>query len=173
MSGNFSFPKQCMNFSQAFFKLDEVLNWARKNSIFFIGSHLACCGIELEQTTASRFDLERFGLFEKKIPEMSDLLFIAGTVTQKMLPILKENYDRMLNPKYVVAIGSCAISGGMFHPSITYAGQQGIEKNIPVDIYIPGCPPRPESILHGILKLKEKISNGRDQYHLNHYFLKP
>mgnify|MGYP003589735185 FL=1 len=136
--------------------VNEVLGWARSNSIWPLTSGLACCAIEMMCAAAGRFDLARFG-YEvfRPSPRQADLLITAGTVTWKMAPVLKRLYEQMPEPKYVIAMGSCACTGGPFADS--YSVVPGVDLIIPVDVYVPGCPPRPEALIHGMLQLKEKI----------------
>jgi NADH-quinone oxidoreductase subunit B len=122
---------------------------------------LACCAIEMMATGAARFDLDRFGVLFRASPRQADCIVIAGTVTKKMMPAIKTVYEQMPEPKYVIAMGACACSGGIFD---TYSVVQGIDEYLPVDVYIPGCPPRPEGLLCGIIKLQEKIMKERNSF---------
>jgi NADH-quinone oxidoreductase subunit B len=135
--------------------LEKLVDWGRKSSLWPATFGLACCAIEMIVTAANRFDIARFGMEAfRASPRQADLMIVAGTVTKKMMPPIQRIYDQMTEPKWVIAMGACACSGGIFD---SYAVVQGIDLYLPVDVYIPGCPPRPEGLLYGILKLHEKI----------------
>lgn len=140
-------------------KLSAIVNWGRKYSLWPMPFATACCGIEFMGAVSSRYDISRFGAeLVRFSPRQSDLLLVMGTISYKEAPILKRIYDQMPNPKWVISMGACACSGGFYN---NYATLQGIDEIIPVDVYIPGCPPRPEQIFHAILKLQEKIDKER------------
>ena len=140
-------------------KLDEVLNWTRKSSVWYMLFGLACCAIELMQTGGPRADLERFGAAPRATPRQSDMMIIAGTLTLKMALRTKVLYDQRPDPKYVISMGSCSNCGGLFQ--LAYSVCDGVDKVIPVDVYVPGCPPRPEALTEGLLKLQEKMMQER------------
>jgi len=137
-------------------KLDQLINWARSNSPWFFQFGLACCAIEMIAAAQPRYDLERFGIMPRATPRMADIMIVSGTVTLKMASRLKRLYEQMANPKYVVSMGSCANSGGPYW-QYGYHVVKGVDLVVPVDVYIPGCPPRPEALLEGLLHLKKKI----------------
>lgn len=138
--------------------VDAISGWARKNSIWPLGFGLACCAIEMMSTFASRFDLSRFGMeVMRASPRQADLMIVAGRVSVKMAPVVRRLYDQMPNPKWVISMGACASCGGVFN---NYALVQGVDRVIPVDVYVPGCPPRPEQLIDGITILMDKIQKS-------------
>ena len=140
--------------------LDDLHNWARLSSLWPLLYGTACCFIEFAALIGSRFDFDRFGLVPRSSPRQADLLIVAGTVTMKMAPALVRLYEQMPEPKYVIAMGACTITGGMFSADSTTA-VRGVDKLIPVDLYLPGCPPRPEAIFDAVIKLRKKVGNER------------
>ncbi len=148
-------------------KLEDLINWSRKNSLWPLPFGTACCAIEYMGVVGSHYDVSRFGAEVVRFsPRQSDCILVLGTVVEKMGPILRQIYDQMLEPKWVIAVGVCASSGGFYR---AYHVMQGIDEIIPVDVYVPGCPPTPEGIIYGLMKLQEKIKKGgmvraRDTY---------
>ena len=136
-------------------QLDNLVNWARTGSLWPMTFGLACCAVEMMHTAASRYDLDRFGLVFRPSPRQSDVMIVAGTLTNKMAPALRKVYDQMPEPRWVISMGSCANGGGYYH--FSYAVVRGCDRIVPVDIYVPGCPPTAEALLYGILQLKKKI----------------
>ena len=143
---------------QPFFltRADEFITWAQKNSLWPFGSGLACCAIEMIATAAARYDIARFGMeLFRTSPRQADLFIVAGTLTKKMAPIVRRLWEQMADPKWVVAMGNCAVGGGPFP---TYSVVQGVDRVIPVDVHIAGCPPTPQGLLHGLMILQKKIA---------------
>jgi NADH-quinone oxidoreductase subunit B len=136
--------------------LENVLNWARLSSLFQLQFGLACCAIEMMAASASHFDIMRFGVIPRATPRQVDVMFVSGTVTLKMASRIKRIYDQMPEPRYVISMGSCANCGGPYWEH-GYHVLKGVDRVIPVDVYVPGCPPRPEALLEGIIKLQEKV----------------
>ncbi|MBD3380661.1 MAG: NADH-quinone oxidoreductase subunit B [candidate division Zixibacteria bacterium] len=139
--------------------LEKVVGWARKSSMWPFGFGLACCAIEMMSTFMAHFDLARYGMeVMRPSPRQADLMIVAGRVSNKMAPVVKRLYDQMPNPKWVISMGACASCGGVFN---NYAILQGVDRVIPVDMYVPGCPPRPQQLIDGILKLHDKVQNEK------------
>lgn len=140
-------------------KLDNIINWNRKSSIWYLLFGLACCGIELMQTGGPRSDIDRFGAVPRATPRQADLMIVAGTLTYKMALRAKLLYDQMPDPKYVISMGACATCGGLFQHA--YSVCKGVDKIVPVDIYVPGCPPRPEALTEGFMRIQDKMMRER------------
>ncbi|MCL6549211.1 MAG: NADH-quinone oxidoreductase subunit B [Alicyclobacillus sp.] len=136
-------------------EFQKLMNWGRSNSLWYMTFGLACCAIEMMATGAARWDLDRFGSFFRASPRQADFMFISGTVTEKMAPRIKLLYDQMAEPKWILAMGACACTGGPYAGA--YNVVPGIDKVIPVDVYVPGCPPRPEALLDGLLRMQELV----------------
>ncbi len=150
-----SFQEQFDNRGYLITQLDSVVGWARSNSLWPLTFGLACCAVEMMQTAASRYDMDRFGMLFRPSPRQADLMIVAGTLTNKMAPALRRVYDQMAEPKWVLSMGSCANGGGYYHYS--YSVVRGCDQIVPVDVYVPGCPPTAEALLYGLLLLQKKI----------------
>ena len=136
-------------------QLDTMVNWARTGSLWWMTFGLACCAVEMMHASMPRYDLDRFGFMPRASPRQSDVMIVAGTLTNKMAPALRKVYDQMAEPRYVISMGSCANGGGYYHYS--YSVVRGCDRIVPVDIYVPGCPPTAEALVYGILQLQKKI----------------
>ena len=134
---------------------DDLINWARTDSLMFMSFGLACCAVEMIQTAMPRYDLERYGFAPRGSPRQSDVMIVAGTLTNKMAPALRKVYDQMPEPRYVISMGSCANGGGYYY--FSYSVVRGCDRIVPVDIYVPGCPPTAEALVYGVLQLQKKI----------------
>jgi NADH-quinone oxidoreductase subunit B len=139
-------------------RVEDLVKWARRNSVWPATFGLACCALEMMATGAAHYDLSRWGMeIFRASPRQADLMIVAGRVSQKMAPVLRQVYDQMVEPKWVISMGVCASTGGMFN---NYAIVQGVDQVVPVDVYVPGCPPGPETLMHGILTLNDQIRSG-------------
>ena len=140
-------------------RLDDLSRLVQSNSVWYLSFGLACCAVEMMQAAASRYDMDRFGVMPRASPRQADLMIVAGTLTNKMAPALRKVYDQMAEPRYVISMGSCANGGGYYHYS--YSVVRGCDRIVPVDVYIPGCPPTAEALIYGIMQLQNKIKRTR------------
>ena len=140
-----------------FSTVDRVLSWSRSQSLWYFSTGSGCCADELLETFSCRYDIERFGCVPQVDPHQADLLIVSGVVSLKTAPYLQEAYESMVSPKYVLAVGACACGGGPFASNLSYATSSGVKNVIPVDVFVPGCPPRPEAVMNGLITLQEKI----------------
>jgi NADH-quinone oxidoreductase subunit B len=140
-------------------RLDDVTKLIQTNSLWYLTFGLACCAVEMIQAAASRYDMERFGMIPRASPRQADLMIVAGTLTNKMAPALRRIYDQMAEPRYVISMGSCANGGGYYHYS--YSVVRGCDRIVPVDVYIPGCPPTAEALIYGIIQLQRKMRSRK------------
>jgi len=148
-------PLRCVAPGVFMGRIQQIFNWGRKNSLWYMTFGIACCAIEMMATGASRYDLDRFGSFFRATPRQADFMFVSGTINEKMADTVKLLYDQMAEPRWILAMGACACSGGPFAGA--YNVVPGVDKVIPVDVYVPGCPPRPESLLDGLLRLQKLV----------------
>lgn len=139
--------------------LENVVNWAQSGSLWPMSFGLACCAVEMMHAAAARYDLDRFGVLYRASPRQSDLMIVAGTLCNKMAPALRKVYDQMAEPRWVISMGSCANGGGYYHYS--YAVVRGCDRIVPVDVYVPGCPPTAEALLYGVIQLRNKINRNQ------------
>ncbi len=155
-------PEELNNRGYLLTTMDDIVAWARAGSLWPMTFGLACCAVEMMQAAASRYDMDRFGMLFRPSPRQSDLMIVAGTLTNKMAPALRKVYDQMPDPKWVISMGSCANGGGYYHYS--YAVVRGCDQIVPVDIYVPGCPPTAEALLYGVLQLQKKIKRTKSLF---------
>lgn len=140
-------------------RLDDLSNLMKSNSLYYLSFGLACCAVEMIQAASSRYDMDRFGWMPRASPRQADLMIVAGTLTNKMAPAMRKIYDQMAEPRYVISMGSCANGGGYYHYS--YSVVRGCDRIVPVDVYVPGCPPTAEALIYGILQLQKKIRRSQ------------